>query len=59
MPDFRVYFIGDDGHIQGVRELANMTEAEAIEQAKQLLDGHDLEVWEGERAVANLSKNGD
>ena len=58
MPDFRVYFIGDDGHIQGVRELANMTEAEAIEQAK-LLDGHDLELWEDERAVANLSKNGD
>jgi hypothetical protein len=59
MPDFRVYFIGDDGHIKGVHELANMTEPNAIEHAKQLLNGHDLEVWEGERHVANLSKKSD
>jgi hypothetical protein len=56
MPDFRVYFIGEDGHIVGVEQLANVAEADALEKARQLLDGHDIEVWEGERQVAVLSK---
>jgi hypothetical protein len=59
MPDFRVYFIGDDGHIASVREIADMPEAKAIAQARQWLNGHDLEVWQGDRQVAILSKIGD
>lgn len=59
MPDFRVYFIGDDGHILNVREIADMAESKAIAQARQWLDGHDLEVWQDDRQVAILSKNGD
>jgi hypothetical protein len=56
MPDFRVYFIGEDGHFVGVEQLLNVAEAEALEKARQLLDGHDVEVWQGERQVAVLSK---
>jgi hypothetical protein len=56
MPDFRVYFIGLDGHITHVEPLPNVTEAEALEKAKQWLDGDDLEIWEGGRQVAVLNK---
>jgi hypothetical protein len=59
MPDFRVYFMGDDGHIVSVREIADTPESKAIAQARQWQNGHDLEVWQGDRRVAKLSKNGD
>jgi hypothetical protein len=55
MPDFRVYFIGLDGHITHVEPLPNVTEAEALEKAKQWLDGDDREC-EGSRQVAVLNE---
>jgi hypothetical protein len=31
-------------------------DAEALEQAKQLLDGHDTELWQLDRKVAKLDR---
>ncbi len=57
MPDFRVYFKHDEGHFLMVRQLKNVGEVEALNTAKQWLDGNDLEVWEGDRQVAVLCKD--
>ncbi len=58
MPDYRIYFKGQDGHIVKVVALIDITEEEAIARGKQYVDGHDIEVWEGGRQVAVLEKGG-
>ncbi|MDA9497308.1 hypothetical protein XI05_07160 [Bradyrhizobium sp. CCBAU 11357] len=52
--DYRAYVLDDDGRIIGVHELDCANDDEAKEKASQLLDGHDLEVWQRERCVARL-----
>ena len=54
MPEYRAYVIGSDGHFYRVVPLDCVDDAEAMEQAKQLLDGHDIELWQLDRKVARL-----
>ena len=42
------------GRITGVHDLDCANDEEATENAAQLLDGHDLEVWHRERRVARM-----
>jgi hypothetical protein len=52
MSEFRGYVIGWDGHILQRIELDNCSdESEAREKAKQLVDGHDVELWERARLI--------
>jgi hypothetical protein len=44
MPDYRVYIIGKDGHFQKSVALDCETDDAAVESAKQLVDGHDVEL---------------
>jgi hypothetical protein len=46
MPIYRAYPVGPDGRFFGVNELDCADDAEAIAQAEQLVDGHDVELWE-------------
>jgi hypothetical protein len=53
MPDYRAYIIGLDGRIQKVVELDDCGDDDAaIERAQQLVDGHDVELWQNERKIA-------
>jgi hypothetical protein len=52
--EYRVYVVGSDGHFIGSSELVCDDDAQAIEQAEQLLDGHDLQIWNGPRYVQRL-----
>ncbi|QOG23487.1 MULTISPECIES: hypothetical protein [Bradyrhizobium] len=53
--DYRAYILDDDGRITGVvHELDCANDEEAKEKAAQLLDGHDLDVWQLERHVGRL-----
>ncbi len=54
MAEYRAYLIGDDGHFQSVRVLECPNDAKAIAQAKKLLDGADIELWQLERMVCRL-----
>jgi hypothetical protein len=51
MPEYYYYAIREGGH---TAELAKVrlcqNDQEAVTKAKQLLNGHRLEVWEGARA---------
>ena len=54
MSEYRAYIIGADGHISNFRAFAAETDADAIVWAKQLVDGHDVELWSGPRLVERL-----
>jgi hypothetical protein len=57
MNDYRAYLIGSDGHIQSRVDLVCEDEAEAKERAKQLVDGHDVELWQRGREIATFTRN--
>jgi hypothetical protein len=54
MAEYRVYTLGSDGHFIDFKPLFCDDDAQAIERAKQLLDGHDLAIWSGPRYVRRL-----
>ena len=56
MADYRAYTVGPDGHFVGYEPLVCGSDKEAIEQAKRLVDGHDLELWSGDRFIVRLER---
>ena len=49
--DYRAYIMGPDGHIQNRVELRCDADVEAIRLAKQVVDGHDVELWQLDRYI--------
>jgi hypothetical protein len=54
MADYRAFTVGSDGHFVGFEPIVCDTDDQATEQAKQLLNGRDIEVWCAERLVVRL-----
>jgi hypothetical protein len=54
MAEYRAYAVGLDGHFIGFEALICRDDSEAIAEAKRLIDGHDMEVWNGDRFVIRL-----
>jgi hypothetical protein len=52
--DYRAYILNDAGKIINVREIVARDDAEAIAQAKQYVDGCDIELWQQGRKVKLL-----
>ena len=52
--EYRVYFVGDDGHFVRFVGLSCSGDAEAIEQAQRLVDSQDIELWSGGRFIVRL-----
>jgi hypothetical protein len=59
MAEYRAYTIGIDGHIVGFEALVCADDVEAINDAKRLVDGHDIELWSGVRLVIRLNRKTD
>ena len=59
MIDYRAYIVGQDGHFASFRAFACSNDSDAIEWAKQLVDGHDIELWSGERFITKLEPKTD
>jgi hypothetical protein len=57
--DYRVYFVGSDGHFVRSVGLSCSDDAEAIEQARRLIEGQDIELWSGERFIVRLPQKQD
>ena len=60
MPEYRVYIRGSDGHFHSFVPLDCPGDEAAKQQAAQLIDGHDIELWQYGRKVATFeskSKN--
>ena len=56
--EYRVYLIDSDGHFYQAVPLVCANDDEAIEQAKQLVNGHDVELWQRDRKIAAFNKAG-
>jgi hypothetical protein len=51
MNEYRAYVIGEGGHFASSRSFACANDVDATIWAKQLVDGHDVELWSGDRFV--------
>jgi hypothetical protein len=51
MAEYRAYIIAADGLFLRAIELVCPDDEIAREYAKQLVDGHDVELWQGDRRV--------
>jgi hypothetical protein len=55
MPDYRIYKLSKDGHIDGPPLIiAYEDDEQAIKYANQIFAGHKLELWDGSRQVCVL-----
>jgi hypothetical protein len=52
--EYRAYTVGLDGHFNGFEPIVCAGDAEAIEKARRLVDGHDVELWSGDRLIIRL-----
>ena len=55
MAEYRAYTVGVEGHFVGFERLTCADDAEAIEKAKRLVDGQDIELWSGPGLVIRIS----
>jgi hypothetical protein len=56
MADYRAYIVGEDGHFLDCEATCRDDRA-AVEWAKQLVSSRVIELWCGERFVANFEPN--
>jgi hypothetical protein len=55
MPAYRAYFIDKDDRVVSFKPVEADSDEEALEAARQFVDGHDVEVWLLDRMVGRLS----
>jgi hypothetical protein len=52
MPEHRFYAVTRDNHIQGAPATATFeSDQEAIQKAREMVGGHDIELWSGNRRI--------
>ena len=56
MQHYLASFLGPDGHISSVVDLSCENGEEASEKASQLVEGHDVELWQGERFLNTFKR---
>jgi hypothetical protein len=54
MTYYRAYLIGRDGHFMKAVDLVCDDDDGAKKCARQMVDGHDVELWEHDRRVAKF-----
>lgn len=55
MPEYRILHLDDRGRISRPGEMIIAgSDEKAIEAATKLLDGYDIELWQGRRRVATI-----
>jgi hypothetical protein len=59
MPEYRIYRMTKGGDISGPADIVECAdEAEALQKARQYIDGYDVELWEGSRLLCRLPRKG-
>src|SRR3954466_8876503 len=54
MHQYRIYTFRDDGHFAAVKRLECANEKQAVQEARQLVDGQNAELWESEHLIARF-----
>ena len=59
MPEYRFYTLTRDDHIRGVPTTVTCAnDQEALRKAAEMVDGHDIELWTGNRRVSRIKARG-
>jgi hypothetical protein len=58
MPEYRVYLIDRHDHIVGRKEFVLPDNEQAVEKAKQFVDGRAVELWSGSNLIARIPPKG-
>ena len=56
MPTYRAYVIDRDDRVASYKPIEAETDAEALEAARQFVDGCDVEVWYLDRKIGRLER---
>jgi hypothetical protein len=56
MAEYRAYLVDSDDHFYEAVPLICVDDAEAIETAKRLAVGHDVELWQLDRKIATIKQ---
>ena len=54
MQDYRAYIVGTDGRIRQSIEFLAEDDDKAKEHARQLVNGHDIELWHRAKKIAEI-----
>ena len=54
MPTYRAYLIDAENRVASCKPVDADNDAEALRAARQLVDGHDVEVWLLDRKIGRL-----
>jgi hypothetical protein len=54
MSEYRAYILDRNGKIISAVEFVGLDDEAAKENAKRLVDGHDVELWQCARVVATI-----
>ena len=54
MPTYRAYLINEDNRVASYKPIDADTDADALQAARQLVDGCDVEVWYLDRRIGRL-----
>jgi len=55
MLEYRVYILNDDGKIKSGKDLTCKDDEQAKKVAKQMVDGHAIELWQAARKIAHFA----
>jgi hypothetical protein len=56
MIEYMAYSVGPDGYQIAFKALECADDVEAAEKASELVEGHDIEVWCGDRFVIRIDQ---
>lgn len=57
MSSYRAYLVDNEGHIKSSRDVTADDDAGALDEARQYVDGHDVEVWDRDRRIGILKRD--
>jgi hypothetical protein len=56
MPTYRAYLINEDNRVASYKPIEADTDADALQVARQLVNGCDVEVWYLDRRIGRLER---
>jgi hypothetical protein len=57
VPQYRAYIVGRDGYAKKAVDLDCPDDGAAIESAKQLVNGHDVDPWAQGRQIIKINSD--
>ena len=58
LSEYKIYCIDDDGHVAMRHDYDARDDLASLERAKELCGQYEMEVWQGKRFVARVTKDG-